>query len=144
MAGLEAVARVEIAATPERVWTALTDPDQVAQYMMGSRVASDWIPGHPSTWSGELEGKPYQDKGQVLTAESGQLLEVTHFTPLAGDEDLPENYHTLRYTLSPSGDSTVVSLTQDGCKSQEQAEQFSQNWQSMLDGLKKVAEENSR
>jgi len=37
-----------------------------------------------------------------------------------------------------------VSLTQDGCKSQEQAEQFSQNWQSMLDGLKKVAEEHSR
>jgi hypothetical protein len=33
-----------------------------------------------------------------------------------------------------------VVLTQDGCESEEQAEQFSQNWQGMLDGLKSVVE----
>lgn len=140
MTGFEAVARAEIAAPRERVWTAMTDPDQVAQYMMGSRVETDWKPGSPVTWSGEWEGKPYQDRGEVLAAEPGELLEVTHFSPLAGDEDVPENYHTLRYELSEAGDGTLVSLTQDGCESEEQAEQFSQNWQSMLEGLKKVAE----
>ena len=44
------------------------------------------------------------------------------------------------YELSQAGDGTAVSLTQDGCESEEQAERFSQNWQGMLDGLKKVAE----
>jgi hypothetical protein len=53
---------------------------------------------------------------------------------------VPENYHTLRYHLSQAGSGTAVSLTQDGCASEEQAEQFSRNWQGMLDGLKKVAE----
>ena len=118
----------------------MTDPDQVAQYMMGSRVETDWQPGSPITWSGEWEGRPYQDKGQVLAAEPGRLLKVTHYSPLTGDDDVAENYHTLRYELSQAGDGTAVSLTQDGCESEEQAERFSQNWQGMLEGLKKVAE----
>lgn len=140
MTGFEATAHTEIATSPERVWTAMTDPDQVAQYMMGSRVTTDWKPGSAITWSGEWEGKPYQDKGEILAAEPGRLLEVTHYSPLTGDEDRPENYHTMRYELSHAGNGTFVSLTQDGCESQEQAEQFGQNWQGMLDGLKKVAE----
>jgi len=134
------VASTEVAASPERVWTAMTDPDQIAQYMMGSRVETDWEPGSSITWSGEWEGRPYQDKGAVVAAERGRLLVVTHYSPLTGAEDKPENYHTLRYELSQAGSGTAVSLTQDGCESAEQAEQFSQNWQSMLDGLKTVAE----
>jgi hypothetical protein len=47
---------------------------------------------------------------------------------------------TPRYELSPSGGGTAVSQTQDSCESQEQAEQFAQNWAGMLDGLKKVEE----
>jgi hypothetical protein len=45
------------------------------------------------------------------------------------------------YTLEGEGDGpTTVRLEQDGNDSAEQAEQFSQNWQSMLEGLKAVAE----
>ncbi len=140
MTGFEATARIEIATSPQRVWTAMTDPDLIAQYMMGSRVETDWKPGSTITWSGEWEGKPYQDKGKILAAEPGRLLEVTHYSPLTGEEDRPENYHTMRYELSHIGNGTVVSLTQDGCESPEQAEQFGQNWQGMFEVLKKVAE----
>jgi uncharacterized protein YndB with AHSA1/START domain len=135
-----ATASTTVEADPDRVWQALTDPRLVAEYMMGSEVASDWQPGSPITWSGEWEGRPYQDRGEVLRAEPGRLLEVTHFSPLTGADDVPENYHTVRYELSPSGGGTAVKLTQDGCDSATQAEEFSRNWQGMLDGLKKVAE----
>jgi hypothetical protein len=108
--------------------------------MMGSRVESSYEVGSPITWSGEWEGRPYQDRGEVLRAEPGTVLEVTHFSPLTGQEDIPENYHTVRYELAASGDGTAVDLSQDGCDSEEQARQFSQNWQGMLDGLKQVAE----
>jgi uncharacterized protein YndB with AHSA1/START domain len=140
MSGHVARARTEVAASPDRVWQALTDPDQIADYMMGSRVETDWQVGSPITWSGEFDGKPYQDKGEVLEVKPGKLLEVTHYSPLMGEEDRPESYHRVRYELSESPDGTVVALTQDGCDSEEQAQQFSQNWQGMLDGLKKVAE----
>jgi hypothetical protein len=55
-----------------------------------------------------------------------------------GQPDEPENYHTLVYTLTADSDRdrTRLELTQDGNESQEQADQFSQNWQQMLDGLK--------
>ena len=140
MTGHVATARTEVAATPDRVWQAMTDPDQIAEYMMGSRVDTDWQVGSPITWSGEFDGKPYQDKGEVLEVQPGKVLEVTHYSPLMGEEDRPESYHRVRYELSGTGDGTVVALTQDGCDSEEQAQQFSQNWQGMLDGLKKVAE----
>jgi uncharacterized protein YndB with AHSA1/START domain len=140
MTGHVARAQTEVAADRPRVWEALTDPDQVAQYMMGSRVETDWQVGSPIIWSGEMDGKPYQDKGEVLRADPGWVLEVTHYSPLMGEEDKPENYHTVRYELASSDAGTVVTLSQDGCSDEQQAEQFSQSWQGMLDGLKKVVE----
>ena len=140
MTGSIARAQTEVAADARRVWEALTDPDQVAQYMMGSRVETDWQVGSSITWAGEMDGKPYQDKGEVLRADPGWLLEVTHYSPLMGQEDRPENYHTVRYELAQSDTGTVVTLTQDGCTDEEQAEQFSQSWQGMLDGMKELVE----
>ena len=140
MTGSIARAQTEVAADAQRVWEALTDPEQVAQYMMGSRVETDWQVGSPITWSGEMDGKPYQDKGEVLEVDPGRRLAVTHYSPLMGQDDEPENYHTVVYDLAPSGDGTVLSLAQDGCSSEDEAQQFSQSWQGMLEGLRKVAE----
>src|SRR3954453_8030133 len=140
MAGYEATAQTDVDATPERVWAALTEPEQIAVYMYGSRVTTTWEVGTPITWDGEYEGRAYQDKGEVLTYEEPRTLSVTHYSPMMGQPDEPENYHTLVYTLTPEGERTRLELTQDGNESQEQADQFSQNWQGMLDGLKAQVE----
>jgi uncharacterized protein YndB with AHSA1/START domain len=140
MAGFVATAQTDVSATPERVWTALTEPDQIAEYMYGSKVETSWEVGSPITWDGEYEGRPYQDKGEVLTYDEPRVLSVTHYSPMMGQPDEPENYHTLVYTLTASDDGTHLELTQDGNDSEEQAEQFSKNWQDMLDGLKKLVE----
>ena len=141
MAGFVATARTDVAAAPERVWEALTDPAQIATYMHGSTVTTTWEVGSPITWAGEYEGRPYEDKGEVLAYDEPRVLSMTHYSPLMGQPDEPESYHTLVYTLTPHVDGTRVELTQDGNDSEEQAEQFSQNWQSMLDGLKAQVEE---
>ena len=144
MAGYVATAQTDVAAAPERVWTALTEPEQIAAYMDGSNVTTTWEVGSPITWDGEYEGREYQDKGEVLTYDEPHVLSVTHYSPMMGQPDEPENYHTLVYMLTAtgSGDAQVthLELTQDGNESEEQAEQFSQNWQSMLDGLKALVE----
>ena len=140
MAGFVATAQTDVNATRERVWAALTEPDQIAEYMYGSKVETTWEVGSPITWAGEYEGRPYQDKGEVLTYDEPNVLSVTHYSPMMGQPDEPENYHTLVYTLSASEDGTHLELTQDGNESEEQAEQFSQNWQGMLDGLKSHVE----
>ena len=142
MADHVAVAETEIAASPSRVWTALTDPDEIAKYMFGAHVVTDWRPGNPIAWKGEHEGKPYEDKGKVLEFEPERRLRVTHFSPLSGDEDKPANYHTLTYELEPVGDGTRLALRQDNNRTAEAAEHSRENWERMLSGLKAVVEQN--
>ena len=142
MNGIVATASIDIQAPATRVWSALTEPDQIAAYMFGSRVETDWEVGHPITWNGEWEGKPYQDKGQVLAYDEPERLSVTHFSPLTGQDDLPESYHTLVYELDENDGVTTVSLSQDNNGSEEEAEHSRANWQMMLDGLKKQVEGN--
>jgi uncharacterized protein YndB with AHSA1/START domain len=136
MTGFAATAEVDVTATPERVWAALTEPTQIAAYMDGSKVTTTWAVGSPITWDGEYDGRSYQDKGEVLTYDEPHVLSVTHYSPMMGQPDEPQNYHTLVYTLTGSGDGTHLTLTQDGCDSEEQAAHFSQNWQRMLDLLR--------
>ena len=140
MTGRVATARIQIDATPERVWEALTDPEQVKEYMFGAEVDSDFQPGSPIPWRGEWQGKPFEDKGEVIAAEPGRLLELTHFSSMSGKDDVPENYHHVRYELSESDGRTSVELSQDGNSTAEEAEHATKNWQAMLDGLKQVTE----
>ena len=143
MTGHIARAEVIVDAKPNAVWDALTDPEQVRAWMVGTTVTTDWQAGSPITWQGEMNGKPFVDTGEVLAAAAPSRLSMTHYSPLMGQEDRPENYHTVTYTLTPTRDGrTTVALEQDGNESAEQAEQFSQNWQSMLESLKQTAEKS--
>ena len=136
------VARVErdISATPETVWAVLTDPGPNPEIMFGARVDTSWRVGDPITWSGEWEGKAYEDHGEILEVEPGSILRMTHFSPLAGADDVPENYHELDYRLTPTATGTHVVLSQDNNETAEAAEHSAANWRAMLDGIAAVAE----
>jgi uncharacterized protein YndB with AHSA1/START domain len=138
--GYVAKAETEVEAPVARVWRALTDPDEIERYMFGSRVETDWEPGSPIVWRGTYEGKAYEDKGEVVAVEPERRLEVTHFSPLSGREDVPANYHTVVYELEQRGGTTRVALSQDNNSSLEAAEHSKANWEKMLAGLKEVAE----
>ena len=133
-------ATIEIDASPGDVWTALTEPEQIEKYMFGSQVVTDWQPGSPIVWKGEYEGKKYEDKGEIVEVEPERRLKVTHFSPLSGQDDIPENYHTVLYELERDGERTRVSLTQDNNSSEEAAEHSRAHWEKMLAGLKEVVE----
>ncbi len=140
MADFIATADVDIRASSDDVWKALTDPALIAEYFFGSQVDTDWTVGSPITWKGAWEGKPYEDKGKVLRFEPQELLSVSHFSPLTGLPDSPENYHTLTYRLEQRDDVTHVSLEQDNNHDQAEADRSAANWRTMLDGLKKFVE----
>jgi uncharacterized protein YndB with AHSA1/START domain len=135
-----AKAEVDVNASATAVWKALTDPEQISKYFFGSQVQTDWRPGSPIQWKGEFNGRSYVDRGEILRVENNRLLSMTHFSPMSGQPDEPQNYHTLTYELSESGGATHVSLVQDNNATEEEAEHSSKNWQTMLDGLKKTVE----
>ena len=143
MAGHVAVAEVEIDASPDEVWEALTDPDAIKEYMFGSEVVTDWAQGSPIVWKGEYGGKQYEDRGEILEIEPGRRLKVSHFSPLSELEDVPDNYHTIVYELEPvAGGLTELTLRQDNNSSEDEAEHSRANWEKMLSGLKDVVERN--
>lgn len=138
---LIAEASTTIDAPVNAVWKALVTPAIIRKYMFGTEVKSDWTEGGAITWKGEWKGKEYEDKGEILKIEPNRLLRYSHFSPLAGLPDTAENYHTVEITLSDQGNSTGVKLTQDDNATEEAREHSAKNWQTMLDGLKKVLEE---
>jgi len=105
--------------------------------MFGAEVRSDWKEGSPIVWRGEWQGKSFEDNGVVLQVEPGRLLRYSHFSPLSGAADLPENYHTVTIELTETGPATRVVLTQDNNATEQAREHSAKNWQQMLGGLKK-------
>jgi uncharacterized protein YndB with AHSA1/START domain len=133
--------RITINASAEAVWQALTDPELVKQYLHGTNMETDWNVGGPITWKGEWKGQSYEDKGTVLEVEPNKRLKNTHWSPMGGTEDKPENYHTVTYELAEQDGKTTLTLRQDNNASQEEADNMAENnWGPVLEGLKAIVE----
>jgi len=144
MAGsLTATAHTNIQASRERVYSALINPASIKEYMFGATVTTDWNEGSPITWKGEFQGKAYEDKGKILELRPPGRLKYTHFSPLAGAADAPENYHSVTFDLFEEDGGTKVVLTQDNCADEKAREHSEKNWGIMLEGLKKHVESQS-
>lgn len=135
-----AKASTKIRASQTDVWSALTDPEKIRQFMFGTNVTSDFKKGSPITWKGEWQGKAYEDKGTILDLDAPRLLRYSHFSPLMGKPDRPENYHNVTIELKPDGPETNVTLTQDNNATEEAKAHSEKNWTMMLESLKKLLE----
>ena len=137
---LTASKSIVIMATPQRVWRALTDPEQIKQYMFGSEVETDWQEGSPIVYRGTWDGKPYEDKGTILKIAEPQLLRSSYYSPLSGKADTPENYAEVTYQLSPEAGGTMLTVTQTNNADDAAREQAEGNWSSVLDAIKSMIE----
>jgi len=138
--GLVAETSVTINVPVAKVWDALTNPEMIKQYMFGTDTVSDWKEGSSIVWKGEWQGKKYEDKGVILQLKPKRMIQYSHFSPLSGQPDMPENYHTVTVELSNDGVQTTVSLSQDNNDTEEAREHSEKNWKMMLDGLRKLLE----
>jgi uncharacterized protein YndB with AHSA1/START domain len=137
---LIAESHITIRAPIATVWEALVNPDKIKHYMFGTTAVSDWKEGSAIVWKGEWEGKAYEDKGVILKLLPEQVLQYSHFSPLSGQADVPEHYHTVTIELSPNGTDTVLRLSQDKNATEEEREQAEKNWEMMLTSLKQFLE----
>jgi len=137
---LIAKASVTINASRDKVWNALVDPKAIKEYMFGANVVTDWHEKSPIVWKGEYEGKPYEDKGVILKFKPGHMLQYSHFSPMSGMPDKPENYHTVTIEVSGEGDKTQTTLSQDHNATEKEREESEKNWTAMLDGMKRYVE----
>jgi uncharacterized protein YndB with AHSA1/START domain len=146
MSEITASASVVVDKPKEQVWKALTEPDLVKQYFMGATVKTDWQVGHPITFSGTWKDKPFEDKGEILSFEPQKEMSYSHWSPLSGADDVPDNYHVVHISLDDADGGTRVTLDQSnlngGVTDADKASRadYEKNWTATLEGLKKVAE----
>jgi uncharacterized protein YndB with AHSA1/START domain len=133
---------IEINAPATEVWQALTDPAIVKEYFFGTDLETSWEKGSPIIWRGEWQGKEYIEKGEVLDIDEGTSVSMSYLS--TGLEDKPENYSFITYELEQTDpDFTALTLTQTGFKDQQACDHSKENWESVLDGLRRVVEEET-
>jgi uncharacterized protein YndB with AHSA1/START domain len=137
---LIARASTKIDAPAADVWQALTDPALIKHYMAGADVKTTWKVGDPITYKGEWNGKKFEDKGEILEFVPQKRLKSTHFSPMSGQPDVPENYHVVTYALSSEGDKTMLTVIQENNPSAEMVAESEKTWAMMLEGIKTVVE----
>lgn len=140
MTNSTATASILLNATPQRVWEALTDPAQIKEYLFGTTTTTDWKKGSPITYTGEWEGKAYEDKGTIIDIQPEKLLHTTYYSSMSGKDDAPENYSNVIYKLDAEGDKTRLTITQDNAGDEASKEHSQNNWNMVLESLKKMVE----
>ena len=122
------------------VWEGLTNPKLIKQYFFGTDASSDWKVGSPITFTGEWEGKSYQDKGMILGKKTNKLLRYSYWSSMSGIEDKPENYVTVTYDLAEKNGKTILTVTQENIPDKKMKAHSEDNWKSVLNNLKDLLE----
>lgn len=131
---------IEFNAPKATVWKGLTDPGMIKEYFFGTDLKTDWKVGSPVIWSGEWDGKQYEDKGEVLDINPGEFVKYSYWSSMSGTEDKPENYQTVSYSLKEESGKTVLTITQEGSKDKAAKEHSEANWKALMEELRKMIE----
>lgn len=140
MANLSLKTAISVNAPAAKVWRALIDPDIVKKYFFGTNVESAWQKGSPILFSGEWEGKTYQDKGTILDITPGKYVKYSYWSSMSGTEDKPENYQNVSYNLTEKDGETTLEIGQENIKDEAAKQHSEQNWQHIFGKMKELIE----
>ncbi len=139
-----------IEAPAEKVWEALTAPEMTKKYMYGCEAISDWKIGSELVWKGVFDGtEMVAVKGNVTALEKDRLLSYTAFDPNGTIPDIPENYTTVTYRLSPQDGKTMLEVTQGDFANVADGERRYKDatadggWQPILEAIRSLAQDVS-
>ena len=138
---MEKVYEIYIKTTPERLWRAITDPEQRAKYSFGVGVHSDWKAG-----SKYLANVPKSDQWPGYEIADGENLEVDPprrlvqtFRALWSDEVKNAGYSRVTWDIERIEDSCRLTVTHDQLPADANPELYG-GWPMVLSGLKTLLE----
>ncbi len=131
-----AVFEVFIKATPERIWDAITDPEQRARYSFGVQVHSEWTPG--SDYVSQVPGVIYVARGTNVEVDPPRLL-VQTFEALWSDEVKAQGQTRVTWEIEPIGGSCRLTVIHDQLPASANPELYG-GWPMILSGLKTLVE----
>ena len=140
MTDLTTAASIAIDAPIDDVWAAITTPDTIEKWFFGVRTESDWEVGSSLVHRGEWQGKPYEDKGEIVRIDPPKLLVHTHWSDVSGTPDRAESYQEVTWALEEKGDGTQLTVSERNLPSDEAKQVSDQSWGMVLGNLKQLLE----
>ena len=131
---------VPIDAPIQRVWEALTTPELIERWFFGVHTESDWRAGSPIVHRGEWQGRPYEDKGEIVRIEAPTELVHTHWSEMSGTPDSPEHYQEVTWSLTEHDGATELTVSERNLPSEEAKALSEQSWETVLANLKSLLE----
>ena len=131
-----AVFEVFIKTSPERLWQAITDPEERAKYSFGAQVHSDWSQG--SDYHGGVPGVVDLVSGENLEVDPPRLL-VQTFNALWSDDVKAQGTTRVTWEIEPVGTSCRLTVTHDQLPNNANSELYG-GWPMILSGLKTLLE----
>jgi uncharacterized protein YndB with AHSA1/START domain len=127
-----------IAASPEKVWEALTSPAFTEQYWAGRHIVSTWKPG-ASVQMLKADGS-VDWEGEVITITPRRLLAYTFLAPRF-EPGSPEKPTRVTIELTQQETAVRLTLSHEGFKPDSKSyEGISQGWPAILSSLKSLLE----
>lgn len=130
-----------IRTTPEKLWSALTDPEFMTQYWFGVHGESQWTAGAP--WKSVSAKGQILDTGEIVEAEPPRRLVIrwqNEFKP----ELKAEGASLCTIELEPIGTSVKLSITHTIDREPSKLiEAVSGGWPKVISNLKSVLETGS-
>jgi uncharacterized protein YndB with AHSA1/START domain len=133
---MEKVFEIYIKTTPERLWQAITDPEQRRVYTFGVGVVSEWTPG--SGYEGLAAGAHSIVAGENLEVEPPLRL-VQSYNALWSDDVRAEGTSRVTWEIEQIADSCRLTVTHDQLREGANAELYG-GWPMILSGLKTLLE----
>ena len=134
---MEKVFEIYIKTSPERLWEAITDPEQRQKYNFGVGVQSDWTPG--SKYQSVHAGAGFTiAEGENLEVDPPRRL-VQSFTALWGDDVKAEGTSTVTWEIEQVADSCRLTLTHSDLREGANSQLYG-GWPMILSGLKTLLE----
>ncbi|HTF51029.1 MAG TPA: metalloregulator ArsR/SmtB family transcription factor [Pseudonocardia sp.] len=130
---MEKVFEIYIRTTPERLWTAITDPEIRRKYNFGVGIKSDWTPGAHIEMRSPNAPVPLGE-GEVLEIDPPRRL-VHTLTALWSDEVRDEGVSRVTWEIEPVADSCRLVVTHDQLREGANDELYG-GWPMILSGLK--------
>jgi uncharacterized protein YndB with AHSA1/START domain len=124
-----------ISATPEKVWSALSDPEMTKDYWARHRNVSDWKPGSPWTHE-DMESGAADVVGEVVESDPPRKLVLTWSSPKA-----PGRTSRVTFQIEPFMDAVRLTVIHEDLEPDSQMHQgVSQGWPAVLSSLKTLLE----
>ena len=90
--------------------------------------------------TGEWQGRPYVDKGEIVRFDPPKVLVHTHWSDLSGLPDEPQSYQEVTWEIAERDGAAELTITEHNLPNEEAKTASEQAWRMVLDNLKELLE----